>query len=141
MTVGRIGLDHHAFFIQIPAERQIDFGFCPCHEGLIGNTVHVLRNNGSHASCKEHAGQGDDKGLDIHIGDQESLYEPEDNTGNQDNNHGRNRSDAALFHHPCEHHTAHGDKGTDTDINTACNHYNGHSDTDYDQARIGNEEI
>ena len=110
-------------------------------KSFIRNTDHVLGNNRGHAAGKEHTRQGNNEWLDIHVGNQESLYQTKDNPGHQHDENRRNRTNTAFFHHPCQHHTAHRHEGTDADIDTAGDHDDRHADTDNNQTRIGNKEV
>lgn len=134
-------IDHDAFSVYIAAKRKIDLCFCPCHKGFVGNADHILGNDRGHASRKEHAGQGYNEWLNVHISYKKSLHKSKYDSGYQHDQNCGNRADLCPLPSPGQQHAGHGNEGTNADINAAGDHNGGHADTDHDQACVGNKQV
>ena len=145
--------NQHAFFVHRTKPFDLNAFLENIHQ-ILGSLLRVDAENGDHAAGKEHTRQGNDKGLNLQMRDQEALYRAEGQADqNRHNNRKHNssgrckvhRCDQAFKQRAVENHDAdHGDKcryAADGNIDAAGDHDNRQSAGDNDQECIVVEHV
>ena len=110
------------------ADKQTDIFIRDGEKGSVfGDGDLVDADDRRQSAAKKHSRERDDKGLQLHIGDEKSLNRSEYDTEQQ---HEKNRSPRIhphVLHGICEHHTHKTDDRTDGNIDAAGDHDDRHT--------------